>query len=166
MFGSGCSVAYADGSKAAWAPFASLVLEGSYEATMWAALEAAVRHNGQQGSRRVFLTLLGGGVFGNSISWIAHAMRLAFDRFRSPFYFSAPFATHNRFLSLATEMWTWMCVLLFIIDSAWRIAFRSGSFPCLADLLFKLFIRCMRPATNFLTLLTVGACDSSNSRGC
>ena len=65
-----------------WRNFASIVLEASYEATLWAALLNAHRHSGSEGSRRVFLTCLGGGVFGNSMSWIMQAMRRAFEQFK------------------------------------------------------------------------------------
>jgi len=83
VYGSACSVAYNHASSAAsWEDFATLVLEASYEATLWAAVLAAHRHGGAGGSRRVFLTCLGGGVFGNSMDWIALAMRRAFERFR------------------------------------------------------------------------------------
>ena len=60
-----------------WAPFASLVLEASYEATLLAALEACARHGGAGGANRVYLTLLGGGVFGNRLEWIVRAIRRA-----------------------------------------------------------------------------------------
>eukprot|EP00439_Symbiodinium_sp_Y106_P085464 s82_g28.t1 len=52
--------------------------QASYEATLLSALLQARRHGGEDGSRRVFLTCLGGGVFGNHMAWIADAMRRAF----------------------------------------------------------------------------------------
>ena len=56
-----------------WELFASLVLEAAYEATLWAAVL-----NAQRGaSDVVFLTLLGGGAFGNSGRWINAAIRRA-----------------------------------------------------------------------------------------
>jgi hypothetical protein len=81
VFGSACSVAYSEGSAKSWAPFASLILDASYEATLWIALESALRHSGQGGSNKVFLTLLGGGVFGNSFDWIANAIGKAVKKF-------------------------------------------------------------------------------------
>jgi hypothetical protein len=78
---SACAVAYSSASSQAWRPFAELVLRGAYEATMYAALQNAVAHNGECGSKRVFLTALGGGVFGNDEEWIAEAMRFAFEKF-------------------------------------------------------------------------------------
>ncbi len=58
-----------------WERFALLVLEAAYEATMWASVL-----NAQRGaSNVVFLTLLGGGAFGNPGSWIHTAMRRALE---------------------------------------------------------------------------------------
>ncbi|CAK9059377.1 unnamed protein product [Durusdinium trenchii] len=79
VFGSACSVAYSrDSSRDDWEPVARLILEASYEATLLAALKQAIKHEGREGSNRVFLTCLGGGVFGNSMEWILDAMRRAF----------------------------------------------------------------------------------------
>jgi len=60
-------------SGSGWARVATLVLEAAYEATLLAALENARRG----GSERVYLTLLGGGAFGNSREWILQAIRRA-----------------------------------------------------------------------------------------
>jgi hypothetical protein len=58
-----------------WKPFASLILEAAYEATMWAAVL-----NAQRGvSNIVLLTSLGGGAFGNEDSWIHAAIRRALE---------------------------------------------------------------------------------------
>jgi len=57
----------------AWDPLATLVLDATYEATLW----AAVRNAAEGGSERVWLTFVGGGVFGNRSEWIAHAIRRA-----------------------------------------------------------------------------------------
>jgi len=81
VFGSACSVAYSNSNAGHWASFARLVLLASYEATLWAGLLSAMRHDGRAGSRRVFLTCLGGGVFGNPMSWIAEAMQAALEKF-------------------------------------------------------------------------------------
>ncbi len=52
-----------------------LVLEAAYEATMWTTML-----NAQRGaSNVVFLTLLGGGAFGNHGSWIHAALRRALE---------------------------------------------------------------------------------------
>lgn len=56
-----------------WTLFASLVLEASYEAT----LLAAVLNYHRTGNPRVYLTLVGGGAFGNDRCWIVSALRRA-----------------------------------------------------------------------------------------
>lgn len=56
-----------------WAPFARLVLEATYEATLLAAAEQA----NAGGSNTALLTRVGGGVFGNDPSWIDHAIERA-----------------------------------------------------------------------------------------
>lgn len=76
VFASACSVSYSgNSSRALWEPLASLILRASYEATLWVAVLNALRHSGEAGSRRVFLTAVGGGVFGNSMEWVASAIR-------------------------------------------------------------------------------------------
>ncbi len=72
-FCSALPVAYCDVEASRWRPFASLVLEAAYEAAMWASVLNA--HRGA--SNVVFLTLLGGGAFGNHQSWIYAAIRRA-----------------------------------------------------------------------------------------
>ena len=52
-----------------WKPFASLILEASYEATICAGI--------LNGDDRVYLTLVGGGVFGNELAWICSAIERA-----------------------------------------------------------------------------------------
>jgi hypothetical protein len=74
VFGSAPAVTYSGNMRSAWKPFASLVLEASYESTLLIGLEAMLRHNCTEGSNTVYLTLLGGGVFGNEIEWIAAAI--------------------------------------------------------------------------------------------
>lgn len=83
VLGSACSVSYSQNDRDLWEPMARLVLSASYEATLWAALLAALRHRGKGGSRRVFLTCLGGGVFGNESRWITDAMHEAFSKFKN-----------------------------------------------------------------------------------
>jgi len=63
-------VSYAPLGAAAWQRFASLVLEAAYEAT----LHVAAQHAQRTGNNRVFLTMLGGGAFGNRSDWIASAV--------------------------------------------------------------------------------------------
>ena len=74
-FCSALPVAYSQVTADHWKPFASLVLEAAYEATMWATVL-----NAQRGaSNVVFLTLLGGGAFGNHSGWIHAAIRRALE---------------------------------------------------------------------------------------
>ncbi len=68
-------VAYTPHARELWAPLAKLILEAAYEATICAAMLNASRG----ASRRLFLTLLGGGAFGNEPDWIFEALRRAFD---------------------------------------------------------------------------------------
>ena len=84
VFGSACSVAYSrhQTQDKSWEPLATIVLQASYEATLCAALLATERHPGDHGARRVFLTSLGGGVFGNPMEWIVAAMRRACDKYK------------------------------------------------------------------------------------
>jgi hypothetical protein len=63
-------VGYSDHPAELWGDFARLVLEASYEA----ALSAAVLNATRTGNNRVFLTLLGGGVFANCHEWIFPAL--------------------------------------------------------------------------------------------
>jgi hypothetical protein len=72
-FCSALPVAYTNVPSHHWQPFATLVLEAAYEATMW----AAVQNANSGGSNIVLLTLLGGGAFGNDDGWILDAMRRA-----------------------------------------------------------------------------------------
>ncbi len=75
-FCSALPVAYTTIAPAIWKPFASLVLEAAYEATL---LAAAIRSSQGQ-SRKVFLTSLGGGAFGNDEAWIDAALERALRR--------------------------------------------------------------------------------------
>ena len=72
-FCSALPVAHTQSPAQAWAPFALLVLEAAYEATLLAAALQAARG----GSNIVLLTLLGDGVFGNPRDWIFAAIRRA-----------------------------------------------------------------------------------------
>jgi hypothetical protein len=72
-FCSALPVSYSNIPSDRWKSFASLVLEGAYEATLWAAVVNA-HHSG---SKVLFLTRLGGGAFGNEPQWIHDAIRRA-----------------------------------------------------------------------------------------
>lgn len=63
-----------------WEPLATLVLDAAYEATLRAAvLDALELPEGPQ-PKRVWLTFLGGGAFGNHAEWIAGAIGRALAR--------------------------------------------------------------------------------------
>ena len=66
-------VAYTNHSVDLWELFARLVLEASYEATIC----TAILNSLGTGNNRVFLTLLGGGAFGNQDDWITDGIRRA-----------------------------------------------------------------------------------------
>jgi hypothetical protein len=70
-------VAYSPHSPDLWASFAQLVLEASYEATIC----AGTLNSARTGNNKVFLTLLGGGVFGNREDWILGAIGRAIRTF-------------------------------------------------------------------------------------
>lgn len=68
-------VAYSKHSPELWAAFAQLVLEASYEATLC----TAIINSKKTGNKKVYLTLLGGGAFGNANTWITAAIKRALD---------------------------------------------------------------------------------------
>lgn len=73
VYCSALPVAYSNHSSDLWEDFARLVLEASYEATIC----TAILNYQSTGNNRVFLTLLGGGAFGNETSWIMESIRRA-----------------------------------------------------------------------------------------
>jgi hypothetical protein len=77
-FCSALPVAYSAIVATQWKPFATLVLQAAYEATMLAAVLNAERG----ASNVVFLTRLGGGAFGNDDDWIHSAIRNALQMVR------------------------------------------------------------------------------------
>lgn len=70
-------VSYSDPPSHMFGRFAGLILEGAYEATICAGIVNAVKN----GSNKILLTQLGGGVFGNRPQWIHSAMSRAFNLF-------------------------------------------------------------------------------------
>ena len=64
-------VAYSGLPSRSWERFARLILEASYEAT----IAAGVLNASKSGNKSVYLTLLGGGAFGNDQVWILDAIR-------------------------------------------------------------------------------------------
>lgn len=76
VYCSALPVVYSNLPAHLWEAFARLVLEAAYEATLC----AAILNWQSTGNRRVYLTLLGGGAFGNETGWILEAMRRALKR--------------------------------------------------------------------------------------
>jgi hypothetical protein len=71
-------VAYSRHSSEQWESFAKIILEASYEATLCAGILNAE----ETGNNKVYLTLLGGGAFGNPMPWIIQAIHRALERYR------------------------------------------------------------------------------------
>lgn len=72
-------VAYGRQRTELWTDFAKLILDAAYEATLLAAVINASR----TGVNVVYLTMLGGGVFGNDDEWIISAIERAFFKTKS-----------------------------------------------------------------------------------
>lgn len=70
VYCSALPVSYSQLSPQLWKTFAVLILEAAYEATFCTAMINAHR----TGNRRLYLTLLGGGAFGNDNDWILNAI--------------------------------------------------------------------------------------------
>jgi len=73
VYCSALPVAYSSLPPDRWEAFARLVLEAAYEAV----LSTALLNLTQNGHPKVFLTLLGGGAFGNPDEWIMDALKRA-----------------------------------------------------------------------------------------
>lgn len=78
VFCAALPVAYSHVEAAIWEPFARFILEATYEATFHAAILNAEKNR----SRLLYLTLVGGGAFGNEPAWILDAIRQALLKFR------------------------------------------------------------------------------------
>lgn len=72
-------VAYLQIESIYWERFARIILEATYEATFYAAL----RNLEKTGCSKVFLTLVGGGAFGNEPEWILESLLLTIRKFKS-----------------------------------------------------------------------------------
>jgi hypothetical protein len=57
-----------------WELLARIILKASYKCVFHAAILNMARHNGEDGRRKIFLTSIGGGVFGNRSGWINDAI--------------------------------------------------------------------------------------------
>lgn len=77
VYCSALPVAYSEIERELWSDFAKLILEATYEATLFVAL----KNYEKTGNNKVFLTLVGGGVFGNEWEWIFNAIKKAIIKF-------------------------------------------------------------------------------------
>ncbi|WP_149981630.1 hypothetical protein [Pseudoalteromonas rhizosphaerae] len=73
VYCSALPVAYSQIPSKLWANFAKLILEACYEATIC----SAILNYQKTGNNKVYLTLIGGGVFGNDRQWILQAIERA-----------------------------------------------------------------------------------------
>ena len=71
-------VSYSGLEPSLWDPFARLILEAAYEATFCAAILNAA----ETGNHHLYLTLLGGGAFGNDSGWIIDAIERSLQLYR------------------------------------------------------------------------------------
>lgn len=75
VYCSALSISYSQyPSPPLWSNFARLVLEASYESTLLIAAIALLKDIDRVQEREVYLTFLGGGVFGNDMKWILEAI--------------------------------------------------------------------------------------------
>jgi len=79
IFCSALPVSYCNLPSHLWSDFAQLVLESTYEATICAAALNSLR----TGNPKVYLTLVGGGAFGNRIDWIIDGIERALNLYRN-----------------------------------------------------------------------------------
>lgn len=78
VYCSALPVAYSSQPSHLWEKFARLVLEASYEATIC----TAILNSQKNGNNKLFLTLLGGGAFGNVTDWIIDAIERALNLYQ------------------------------------------------------------------------------------
>jgi len=71
-------VAYSHHSSELWSEFARLVLDASYEASFC----AGILNYLQNGNNTLYLTLLGGGAFGNKREWILNAVHRSLNLYK------------------------------------------------------------------------------------
>lgn len=79
LYCSALPVAYSTHPADLWEPFARLILEAAYEATFAIAYQQSV----EQGRTKLYLTLLGGGAFGNATPWIIDAIEPMLHQYAS-----------------------------------------------------------------------------------
>ena len=72
-------VAYSHLDSSYWEDFAKLILNATYEATFYTAIQNMIK----TGNNKLYLTLIGGGAFGNKIEWITEAINNSIHKFKS-----------------------------------------------------------------------------------
>lgn len=79
IYCSALPVSYCSIDSVYWEAFSRIILEALYESTLYAALLNLKRNN----SNKVFLTLVGGGAFGNEEHWILESLQQALRKFKN-----------------------------------------------------------------------------------
>ena len=77
VFCSALPISYSDLPAPKWDQFPRLILDATYEATF----HVAVQNYAATGCRKLYLTLVGGGVFGNKLDWILSAIGRSLEPF-------------------------------------------------------------------------------------
>jgi hypothetical protein len=83
VYNSAISVSYSNASVFKWEKFAQFILDCAYEFSFYVGVLNALKHNGKDGSKKLYLTKLGGGVFGNQDEWIIKSIRKALKKFKT-----------------------------------------------------------------------------------
>lgn len=78
IFCSALPVSYNDIDEEKWEVFAKFILEAMYEATILQSMENYLMTN----SNKIFLTLLGGGAFGNNVNWIVDSISKVLTKYK------------------------------------------------------------------------------------
>ncbi len=76
VFCSAFPISYSTVEAKYWREFAKLILETTYELTFLAAIN-------NPKSNKVYLTLVGGGAFGNSLAWIFEAIKYNLEKYKN-----------------------------------------------------------------------------------
>ena len=77
VYCSALPISYSNIESELWSDFAKMILEATYEATFYVAL----KNYEKTGNNKVFLTLIGGGAFGNKYEWIFDAIAKSIKKF-------------------------------------------------------------------------------------
>lgn len=77
VFCSALPIAYSDIPTSNWDHFPRLILDATYEATF----HVAVQNLADTGCNKLYLTLVGGGVFGNKLEWILQSIGRSLELF-------------------------------------------------------------------------------------